>query len=244
MNADKLAKALKKELTRNAKKSIALALVTVVALWLWAPLAMKWFGTESPKARAKARKAAAAAKVELANADPASTTTPTAERPLPIVKSPAAALQWQELRTRLSHDENMQTATLPAASRDPFAVTKVEQQALPVEVPQDYSGGKPAMVTSETTPADLGLVLQGTLISTRSRRAVIAGRTYSVGDMVKPRSTDLTQTVTLSIEYQLTEVGPRHVVLLRNGNSYELKLVNPTLADGDQLTFDAQSDSR
>lgn len=242
MTTDKLARAIKKELTRNPKKTVALALVTLVALWFWAPLAWKWCGGDAGK---KARKAELAAAREAKSAPsaankPAVTDAPTAA---PLVK-----VDWDKMLARMAQDPQMQTATLANPGRDPFVATRVEQQAVAEANTQedgnDQTANK-ATAKATGTPADYGLLLQGTLITSKQPKATINGKTYGIGDVVtmKPGS-DGAGGSSRGVSFELIEIAPRRIVLRHENQTYEVKLNTSSLAEGDVLTFGSQASSR
>lgn len=235
MNASKLAKQLKKELTRNTKKTVALGLVTLVALWFWAPLVIKWFGGNSNK---KPKAVAAAVETPVAvSADPA--TEATAPKALPTIA-------WNLLIDHIAKDELMATATLPASARDPFALTAMEQQEVAASTPAavpDASGVVTATVRVDATPGELGLKLEATLVTGRSRRSVISGKTYREGDVVRIASVANpaagTSATTEAIEFVVKSVEQARVVLVRNDKEYPLVLKRESLEGDDQLTVGA-----
>jgi hypothetical protein len=236
MNADKLAKQLKKELTRNPKKTAALGLVTLVALWFWAPLAWKWIGGDPKK---KARRAAA----ELAQANAPPVVDPAIA---PENTSPALPkIAWTTLLERMEKDEHMDSAILPPQARDPFAMTPSEEQ-LVAATPQPTDGSlTPSHIAlAEPTPEAMGLTLEATLVSRHSLRATISGKTYRVGDTVKvstaaaPEAPDATTAMPAKgVEYQLESIESQRVVLSRQGKDYPLVLKREALTEDEQLTF-------
>ncbi len=241
MNADKLARAAKKELTRNPKKTIALGLVTLVAVWFWVPLAWKWLGGDASKA--KSRKAAqVAAKVE--NALPSNTSK--AGEIEPEVVPSVTKVDWEELLSRMARDPRMQTAALVTAGRDPFLATNVEKQAVAEANAVEAENGNVSAVAApvELTPENVGLVLQGTLITSRNPQATINGKAYGVGDKVTVKA-DATGSARLKdTEFEVLEIAPRRVVLRHENRTYEVILGGAALAEGDVLKFGSQASSR
>lgn len=226
MNTQKLAKQLKKELTRNPKKTAALALVSVVALWFWAPLATKWLGGSKKPKRPVA--AAVATPVE----------TPTAE----AGTTPTPHVAWDKLLERIAADERMASATVDVKGRDPFAVTAVEQsQTLMVQSPAATAAvGAPA-ISSDPTPESLELTLQGTLVAGQMRQATINGKRYREGSRIKLAPPAGSATNGPPIEFEVTQIEARRVTLARNGKEFTLALKIQPLGEGEQLTFGAIS---
>jgi hypothetical protein len=241
----KLAKQLKKELTRNPKKTIALGLVTVVALWFWAPLAWKWMGNDPKKAKRKAAVAAAQA---------AAAETPTNATEGTPKPAPAPKFVWDKLLEHMARDERMATAVLPAKARDPFATTELEEQ-LVVAQPA-YTVGPAAARTvplADPEPQALGLVLEGTMLSPRMQRATISGKTYRPGGIVKAVATSAPSDVASAeesaasqrrlITFQLELIEAHRVVLTRNGKQYPLVLKREALIEDEQLSLDGSASS-
>jgi hypothetical protein len=239
VKTDKLAKQLKKELTRNPKKTIALGLVTVVALWFWAPLIWKYCGGS----KSSAEKAPVADAAPIA-AQPA--TDPNNKGPAPTPK-----IDWDKLLERIAADERMLSAILPKGARDPFATTEQEEKVVVANSTPDAAGNAAKPVTlSDPDPVALGLVLQGTFVSSRTQRATISGKTYRVGSAVKVAastaqqgSPDGSQSQAAEqklIAFQLDLIDVRRVVLSRNGKQYTLAIKRPSLNEEEQLTLAPQ----
>jgi hypothetical protein len=237
VKADKLARQLKKELTRNPKKTIALALVTVVALWFWAPLALKWMGGDA-KARAK-QAALTAARAAQANpvVDPAAPTEPAAPT--------APKIDWAQLLDQIKNDQYMASGTLAADARDPFAATAVEQIAA---TPTTTTEGSPTVtrpMVIDPTPESVGLTLEGTFVSRRTRKATISGTTYLQGALVEVSTAPASNAGAPptkdpeAIVYQLISVDSHSVKLSRNGKEYELVLEVEPLSKEEQVSFGA-----
>lgn len=228
MNTQKLAKQLKKELTRNPKKTAALALVSVVALWFWAPLATKWLGgAKKPK-----RPVAAAAVVE----------TPAVAPPAVAGATATPQIAWDKLLEQIAADQHMASATVDATGRDPFAVTATEQsQTLaPANPAAAAAVGAPA-ISSDPTPESLGLTLQGTLVAGHMRQATVNGKRYREGSRIKLAPQAGSAANGPPIEFEVTQIEARQVTLARNGKEYSLALKLQPLGEGEQLTFGTYS---
>lgn len=224
MNTQKLAKQLKKELTRNPKKTAALALVSVVALWFWAPLATKWFGgAKKPK-----RPVAAAV------------ATPVVAPAAEAGKTPTPHIAWDKLLERIAADERMASATVDAKGRDPFAVTAIEQSQVVVAASPTTTVGAP-MFSSDPTPESLGLILQGTLVAGQMRQATVNGKRYREGSRIKLAPHAGSTTSGPPLEFEVKQIEARRITLARNEKEYTLALKLQPLGDGEQLTFGAIS---
>ncbi len=246
VKTDKLAKQLKKELTRNLKKTAALGLVTLVALWFWAPLVWKWVGGDPKK---KARKAAAVA-AQAADAAPEATATPTDAAP---AAAPVPKIHWDQLLTRISGDENMATATLKPGARDPFKVTTVEEQVVATAPLVEGAPNTPvrAAAVQDPTPESMGLVLEATFVSRQTRRATINGKNYRVGQSVPVKPSEQaasaegenTTESSKPLAYTVKTIEARRVILTRQGKEFPLVLKRETLTDDEQLSFGASPPS-
>jgi hypothetical protein len=110
----------------------------------------------------------------------------------------------------------------PSPKRDPFLAPvreQVVQQKKATGQPEKKAtvqmAKKTAPVERKTDPAAKlrGLSLKGTFISGPRRLALIDGKFYSVGDLLKVKEVSAT----------VTEVEPERVVLLHEGERLELK---------------------
>lgn len=241
MNTDKLARQLKKELTRNPKKTAALAIISVVALWLWGPLAWKWIaGDQSDSTTTQAATAPKAPNQSLAAAS---------KEAGAAVKSQLPKFTWDELLAKIARDERMQPANLAALPRDPFATSAAEQSIVDSLQSNDtnIASASPRVLPAEPTPQSLGLKLEGTLITSQRRRATISGEHYEEGERVAFETAKATPSATPTtganadskpaVEFLVELVEPRRVVLSRNEIKYELMLVRATLSGRDTLVF-------
>jgi hypothetical protein len=232
VNTAKLAKTLKKELTRNPKKTAALGLATLVALWFWAPLMWKYFAGSPKKSVAKAE---AVQNSPPANA-PVATPAPTDKQ---AEKAAKIIIAWDKLIEKLEQDEQMRTAALPPNSRDPFVVTKVEQQVV-ASVPSDVGTAlAPAAEPTDLTPRAAGLVLEGTLISSHGKRAMISGKLYREGEAVRlPKgaapatpAAEAAPKEDKTTQFRVETIAPRRVVLVRDDKRYELALARNVIVN-------------
>jgi hypothetical protein len=241
VNSQKLAKTLKKELTRNPKKTAALAIGLGVALWFWAPLLWKWTGGGADKSKSKAAAAADAKETPAkAAATPAqSVTTELEGSATPVLPMPA----WNRLLDEIAADPKMQVAVLKKNPRDPFEETALEKKVAPPEQKLANGTVKPVIVV-DPTPDSLGIVLEATLIS-RDSRATLSGKVYRAGEAISVPAPVDTHSATdaaatndkgaqkkKTIDFVIERIEARRVVLVRNQKNYELRIVRDELADG------------
>lgn len=191
-------------------KAGALGLLTLVALWFWAPLVWGWIRpTDSTTTDAPAAAASVSA------AAPAIAATPQ-----PV------NLDWQGLlRARLT-DPKMSPATWNTAVRDPFreVITKAAP-ATPVQ--EEAIVAKPAAKGLQ----ELGLVLQGVMLGTKTKSATINGVTLREGaSFAIDKDGKLVRNFTTGSEeasltfVKLREVRASEVVLVSEGKDYPLPL--------------------
>ena len=214
----KLLRQLRREATRNPKKAGILGILALVAVWFWAPLVMNWVRGDGPKASAASKNSGSPA------ADSAAGGAATPKDPQkPDAKQPA--LDWQQIVRLTANDPKSQPAQAPPASRDPFVTPKSQLfPPLPMVVKDKEPKPpekKPEPVVPDVSPKELGLSLSSTIVGPRGGLATINGKAY------KPNDTVVVRRESKSVEFQLTEVHPRRVVLVRNGKSYSLEIPRP-----------------
>jgi hypothetical protein len=242
VKTDKLAKQLKKELSRNPKKTATLAIISIVAVWMWGPLAWKWIAGDESKTSSQqvAAKSEATAKTTSRTPVPTPDEAASAKKKLP-------KFTWKELLSKIDRDDRMQPATLAALPRDPFTMSAAEQKlvdALPSDE-TNIASTVPRVTPAEPTPESLGLKLEGTLITGQRRRATISGEAGEEGKRIKFKVAPagavppgvLNADGMLEVEFLLELVEPRRVVIVRNDKQYELTLVRATLSGDDELVF-------
>lgn len=235
----KLGKRLKRELKKSPGKAALLGLVCLIAVWYWAPLIKNWFtgACEPPQDI-----------IVVQPAQPSGTGLPliaTAETE--VSKAVSAVNSWQKLAKWLDEDPRATTATLPEDDRDPFGRTGTNTSEEIIELIQEEAEEEPTElvvspeppVREETSFADLGLTLGGTIVGTRHRSATINGETYQVGDAVEiaiePNAQANDEADGQAIELTLTQVHPYYVVLTRQGKEHRLQIERSRLALGDRI---------
>jgi hypothetical protein len=200
---------LTKELRRSPKKTAVLALMVVVALWFWAPLAWKWIAPQSSDA---ATTAAPPTPSDAATTGGiAASSTPSA---------PAQpALNWRELASVLESDPLLASARMHEKLADPFV------NAVPVEESKatDEGAAEPTadIAQASLTPEQLGLTLTSTITGGRRAVATINGKSCRVGDVivVPGGGTDF--------EFTVAAIAAREVTLVAGGQTYTLTVRQP-----------------
>lgn len=210
-------KQLRREAARNPAKAGVLGLLVVVALWFWAPLVWGWIGpgeassqpaSESPSAVSVATEAGLGA----ASPAPAVATT----------KMPTYT--WQQLAEWRRQDPLTTAADTLRLRRDPFHAVEAEVADEEVKPVQEVI--QPVVLK----PEDLGLKVTSTVVGPARRVALINGRTYQEGQVIRCGREGQ------EIAFQLVEVQPRHVVLERDGHRFELAIPKKTLSDRIELS--------
>jgi len=192
---------LRRELKANPKKGIALGILFVIAGYFWAPMLSGWLskGASQPPATASVAAAPAAADASQAAVNPSGSAAP--------------ARPWRELSKSIDEDRRMRPADANA-KRDPFhseARETTEQKTL-----DTLAASQPAV-----TPADAGIVLSSTIVGPTQRVARVAGTSYRVGDHIRAGKDGQV------VDFVVTRIEPRNVVLARNGHRYEVQLKRP-----------------
>ena len=205
MSQSKFIKRLRRETIANPKKALFLGLLTLAAIYFWAPLMGGWFTEDdSPSTTAVADPAAGSP----AAAPGRPKTTPKEQKE---EEAEVPRHHWGELARWMDNDPRTSAAILPAEQRDPFVTPRTQ-------IAKDQAPQKPKTANPHLTPKSLGMELSSTIVGPRRRLARISGKTYKLG-----------QTVTMDkdgqqITFTLVEVHPRRVVLEREGMKFELKI--------------------
>lgn len=214
MAKSNLATRLTKELRRSPKKTAVLALMFVVALWFWAPLAWKWVAPQSGEA------AAAGAASDVLAAAPSPSPAGVATTAAPSAPTSASALNWKELADVLENDPLLASARMHEKLADPFAVPLAEK---PAASDNETVNDELQAAASETklSPAQLGLVLRSTITGGRHAVATINGRSCRVGDVLAVPAGGR------DFEFMVTSIDAGGVTLTAGEESYVLAVERP-----------------
>lgn len=220
MDFKRLLTTLKTELMRNKAKSLALAAVTLVAIWFWAPLIKKWTGWGSGRSKGSTETASdtsdAVAEAEAAVAKAKAATTPVQE------VSWKEALQWRRTTLKMASARWDKTARSPFKRRHP-----PKQRPLTAQTNSAQQGENTAEEVV-LDPADF-LELTATFVGIRSQWATINGRRRRIGDRIPLMESgsvgsDGKGQRLAPEEFELREVHADHVVLWRNEKRFPLKM--------------------
>ena len=207
---------IKNRLHREAKahpaKAAALGGLFLVGVYFWAPLVVSWTGGGKTPTPAKAPD-------PNANLIP-NTASMTATTALSKTSSIAVTkIAWRMLAQWLDCDPRT-IATIPgtAPRRDPFQATVSARQAEQQREQQAVAAAARVLAS----PQQLGMTLEGTLIGSRQKTAVIDGKVYREGQRIQAGKTPR------NAEFELRTIERRRVVLAAGNELYELRI--PSLA--------------
>jgi hypothetical protein len=209
---NKLAKRFRREMTGNPKKAVLLGLLSLVAMYFWGPLLWRQFAKDEAAVVAVAANPVATAAGPVAQ--PSDQTALTAD------KNEAAAIPWQQLAKWMDNDPQATAAKFVAEQRNPFAPTQSKRQP------------PPRLEQLGATPQSVGLELSSTIIGAKRRVARISGRTYEEGQTIEASKDGQ------PIAFTLAEVHSRHVVLLRQGEPFQLAIPGRTQSGRIEMTRD------
>lgn len=188
---------LKRELTRSPKKAAALGLLCLVALYFWLPLAYHLIAGNGDKPH-----------------DQKSLVLTSSATPAELSGVPKAAagsdLTWQQLAKAIESDRLMSPVETFTLTRDPFQP--------PRTTVAEADPAAAVKMQPVITPEDVKLVLSSTIVGPRSSIAVINGKTFRQGDLIKAEAENA------EVSFRILEIHRRLIVLEREGRKFELKI--------------------
>ena len=202
MNLQQLVKRLRRELTANPKKAIILGLVLLVGVYFWVPLLASWMGGGSAPAAAKAPDPNA----DLVPSFTAMLTGQTAAKP----KDSQKQYPWSTVAEWLDRDGRTTAADPKGLERNPFCAVVEKKEVKKVVATK--------VIKTRLTPKQLSMTLEGTMIGRQRKMAIIDGKSYQEGDVIKVRNRQG------SVEFELHEVQARSAILMRDGEPFVLRL--------------------
>ncbi|HVX61683.1 MAG TPA: hypothetical protein VHC19_13805 [Pirellulales bacterium] len=204
-------KKLRREATANPKKAAVLGLLLLVAGYFWAPLIRQW--TTSSETAAAVAPASPPATTAAPAASTAAGALTSAADSAPVESSAKPKFHWRDLAGAIDRDPRMRPAPSAnaASQREPFAFP-----AAPAEPPM---AEPEAVVETEVTPRQLGLILSGTIVGDGRSTAVINGKVYGAGRELKAAG---------GVVFVVRQIEPWGIVLERGGRQFELALPRPT----------------
>ncbi len=206
---------LVKECRRNPKKAAMLGVLSLVAMWFWAPLVMGLFGADqSTSAKPSAATAPAAAQ-------PVASATQPALANKPAASAVASKFDWKEIAESIQGDPLMRPLAL-APTRNPF----VSDEAVANDAPPEAEPVAEAPKAKEPPdPQTAGLKLTGTSVGGSRPMALINGRPYGLGRVVLGEGDSA---------FEVVRIEAARVILRRDGKLFELQAErrrdNPSLS--------------
>ena len=227
MSIQTLQKQFQKELKTNPKKAIVLGLLALVALYFWAPLAMKMVsGKKSSK------KASSVAQTDSLPAEaPVSSDTEKTNEPDETHQQATAtpAFGWDQILDWIRQDPL--TASCPEIKNqhDPF---KRVEQIIDIPTPEtplaNQATEQAPAVVRDLSPEALGMKLTSTIVGNQRSVAMIDDRAYALGQLV------MAYDGATPLPFRLVAIRPESVILERDEQQYALK-INQTIG----LTIEA-----
>lgn len=219
MKLDKLARQIRRDIFASPKKAAALGLMSVVALYFWAPMVWGWIGTKGSKPLT-----AAEAGVILED-DPVDTVA--------LASKARLVFHWEKIRKQIAADPHMTPAVFQTSWQNPFRKTvQTGEEQTPSQQPQTTTDPLAA-----ADPASAGLTLTSVAISPKVRSATISGDVYREGEIIELESPDGTVS---AVQFKLVRVEYHEVELERLGKTYKLTLSRARLAQGDEIIRSGQ----
>ena len=217
MNLDNLSKKIRRELARSPKKSAALAVMTLVAVYFWVPIIGGWLKKEetapTPPPTAPEQSVAA-----------------TSSQPQ---QQSTQRYQWHQIEEWMQADPARKPGELLVDSRHPF-VDLVELARL-----EEQEHAKTERSQSELAVENLKLTLTNTIVGGRARRATINGILYAEGDKLRvnpnAQSKELIET-----DIVIEAIHKSQVILSQEDYKHTVSLSHVTLATGDQIIPSSQ----
>jgi hypothetical protein len=214
---DKLVKQLRRDLAANPKKAAALGLMILVALYFWGPLAWKWMSASGNKRSGKANLASL-----ILTDDPAEPSQQSKARG-------GAKFKWEKARQLIRQDPRMVSATFDPSWHDPFGKPIAPAQDPIVEAAQAEAATAAAAMAEAK---NLGIVLEGVIISLRSRVATINGEACHEGDVITVKDK---QDKGTTYRFRVVRIRRQGVDLEVGGRTFTLELTQPKLGSGDEI---------
>ena len=233
MNSGNLVKKIKKEVMRSPQKSGVLALITVVAIYFWVPLLIKW--TSGSKPPVPEGEAVAASEL------PGLPMGPEELIPeVPVVEE--SNFDWQNLIRWTTTSKWMNPSVISEDARDPFQLSKEQKELLEAARAEEtarlaaeeaarmeLAADEEEQAIQETvlTPADFSLTLASTIVGGNVKAAMINGKVYRLYDEVKCVHEDQ------QVKFLVEEIEHSHVNLTREGETYKLRIVRKLATEGE-----------
>ena len=210
-----LKKQFQRELKTNPKKAAILGLLALVAIYFWAPLAMKMVGGSSksaskPIAQQESTTASAQAK------SPTVDKQANAPAQQPVPQGPS----WDKLLKWIEKDPLTTSYLQLKTEHDPFKRVKkiIESPELEAPLAENIEEAPVAEPVRDLSPVALGMQLTSTIVGSGRSVAMIDDRAYALGHRVVAYDGNE------KLYFELVEIRPDRVVMSRENQEYVLKL--------------------
>ena len=209
MKLDKLVKTLRREIAANPTKAGVLGVLLLGGTYFWGPLVWKWVG-------GKKNDAAATAVVLPV------TSAPNQQGVKGVAEQSEITLDWRQLRQRREKDPLTRTAEFQLSWNNAFFAAQV------ADVTQPETAESPVRRPATLDPGKLGLVLEGVVLGSKTRKAIISGKVYREQDQIVVQlETGAGQTPEAKqpdLVFRLVQVSRRMVKLERDGKTWSLEM--------------------
>lgn len=238
MNSDGLMARLKAELGRNKAKSAVLAGMCLVAAYFWVPLVGKWLSNGSDTDVATVNSAdALAVPAQVAAINEQSVT--------------AEPVDWETAMSRLREEPLMTSIDSFSLTRNPFANLSIPDaiKSLQDEEEREEETESHLEIAADTTPPkfdELGLLLSGTMVGSRSRMATVNGKSYREGEEITTAVGNTANEETLGPRAAETtlvmqEIHSQFVIVSYGGERHTLRLQPITLSQSRRILMNRRS---
>jgi hypothetical protein len=217
VNLDKLGKQLRRDVSANPKKAAVLALMMLVALYFWGPLAWQWLSAERNKRSSKVNLASL-----ILTDDPVEPSQQHKARG-------GAKFKWERARELIRQDPRMRSASFDVSWHDPFGKPGGEATVDPTQAAE---ASRVAAAAAAQQADSAGLVLESVMVGPRNRVATINGETCREGDRIRVADK---QDPATKLEFRVVRIYRHAVDLEIDERRLTLALVPPTLAQGDEI---------
>lgn len=212
MTYQKFVKRLRREVTANPKKALALAGLLLVALYFWAPLLGGWFVPGTPSV-ASPTAAAGRPAVPPGTGKMTGTVQTKAMAPAARPQPASAEASWQQLVQWRQEDPRCRPAQRAEGQRDPFQHESARAEKL-AAAEQEKAAPPPHVWTSK----ELGLQLSSTIVGPQRSVALINGKPYRRGQTIELAKEGQTLALTVA------EIEAERIVLTWLDQRIELTL--------------------
>lgn len=216
-----LANQLIADMKKSWQKTALLGVLLLVGLYFWIPPLLKAFRSQPPTAAPPAAASASPPPSPPIEAVADFSTAPT-DRPA----SAGTATSWEEADRILQTDPLVRPIEAAALQSDPF---RIDHDQFPPPVTDIFAEEPPEPEPSPAADDGLhsldGLVLKSTIIGVKQRAAFINGRLYFEGNTISWKGKN----------FQVQAIYPRRVVLIADGETYELTIQDKPGSDRVEL---------